>query len=506
VIVNEPNGSPVVFGAGGLAQPTSAIWPYVLLLGLLALLAFIALKRFARDRRRIAALTAQIELLSYRRKIVFDFLHDLGEAFTEGIDLEELLRMIANFSVNTTQASAGAVFLLDSERKTLRAEVVIGPYPPPERPASLPGPGLTGRPRDLEQMVKSQTIPLGKGLIGEVAQRGKPVLIQDGLRDPRLVQYEEPSLQTRTAIFIPLKFKDEVLGVMAVVNKQAGETAPFFNANDLFLLDSLADHAAISLYNTTLYTLEAEQKRIDNDLRVASEIQKMLLPEHAPAVRNFELCGHNTAAQHVGGDYYDFLPLDDSRVGVVIADVSGKAIPGALVMTICRSAIRAQARLSQSPIEVLRHVNESVIPDLRPDMFVTILYGVLDSDARTFTFARAGHDPVIWYRAKTGTLEVITPHGMAVGLDRSGRFDRELEERRINLSPGDVLTLYTDGITESLDQEDREFGRAQLMEVVKDHAGESACKISESIFESLRQFTNESPALDDRTLIIIKAA
>jgi sigma-B regulation protein RsbU (phosphoserine phosphatase) len=487
----------------GLLGAQLGVWASLGLLGFIAIVTI--LWQLRAERRKTRALTAQIELLTHRRRIIFDFLHDLGEAFTEGIDLDELLRIIASFSVNTTQASAAAVFLFDREKENLRAEVIIGPFPPPLRPADADESKLASNTRYLEQVVKSQTIPLGQGLIGEVARTGKPVLIQDGLKDPRLVQYEEASLQTRTAIFIPLKFKEEVLGVMAVVNKQAGETAPFFNANDLFLLDSLADHAAISLYNTTLYTLQAEQEQIGSDLRIASEIQKMLLPDHAPTLRNFEMVGHNLAAQHVGGDYYDFLPLDGSRVGVVIADVSGKAIPGALVMTICRSAFRAQTGLSLSPAEVLHRVNHVLIPDLREDMFVTILYGILDGEQRTFTFVRAGHDPALWFHAQTKQVEVVRPRGTAVGLDRSGQFSQTLEEHQLALAPGDVVILYTDGITESLDSEDREFGREQLIEAIKASATGSAEQISRTIFERLRRFTGDIPPHDDRTLIVIKS-
>jgi sigma-B regulation protein RsbU (phosphoserine phosphatase) len=487
----------------GLLGSLLGVWAALALLGCIAIGTL--LWQLRGERQRTRALTAQIELLTHRRRIIFDFLHDLGEAFTEGIDLDELLRMIASFSVNTTQASAGAVFLLDREKKNLRAEVIIGPFPPPLRPGDAIEAKLAGNPRYLEQVVKSQAIPLGQGLIGEVARTGKPVLIQDGLKDPRLVQYQEPALQTRTAIFIPLKFKEEVLGVMAVVNKQAGETAPFFNANDLFLLDSLADHAAISLYNTTLYTLQAEQEQIGSDLRVASEIQKMLLPDHAPTVRNFDMVGHNIAAQHVGGDYYDFLPVNGSRVGVVIADVSGKAIPGALVMTICRSAFRAQTGLNLSPAEVLHRVNHVLIPDLREDMFVTILYGILDAEQRAFTFVRAGHDPALWFHAQTGQVEVVRPRGTAVGLDRSGQFSLTLEERQVMLAPGDVLILYTDGMTESLDAEDREFGRDRLINAVRESSGGTAQEISEFIFKRLNQFTGDAQPHDDRTLVVIKS-
>jgi sigma-B regulation protein RsbU (phosphoserine phosphatase) len=504
VISTAPHAGQDALLATSLAAVPNAAWPWLVSL-LCAVASGVLIQRLRTEQRKTKVLSAQIELSQHRRKIVFDFLHDLGEAFAGGIDRDELLRLIADFSVSTTQASAGAVFLLDAEKKFLRAEVVVGPFPPPLQPADVPG-TKSGEPlRDLEQILKSQTILFGEGLIGEVAQKGKPVLIQDGLKDARLVHYKDPALQTRTAIFIPLKFRDEVLGVMAVVNKQTGESAPFFNANDLFLLDALADHAAISLHNTTLYTIQAEQKQLDGDLRVASEIQQMLLPDHAPKVPNFELVGHNISARHVGGDYYDFLRLDETHVGVVIADVSGKAIPGALVMTMCRSAIRAQTNLDLSPIDVVRRANELLLPDLREDMFITLLYGILDSTKRTFTFVRAGHDPLLWYHAQTEAVEVVAPHGTAVGLDRSERFGRELEARRLNVAVGDLLVLYTDGITESLNADEAEFGRDQLIELIKQNSGSTVGQICETVFERVREFTNNGPLHDDRTLIVIKA-
>ncbi len=487
------------FTPGSLGVPTG-VWASAVLLSGAAIVMLAT--RLRRERRRVRALSTQIELLSQRRRVIFDFLHDLGEAFTEGISVDELLRMIATFSVQTTQASAGAVFLLDQDKAHLQAEVVIGPFPPPLRAPELEGKANIP-PRQLEQIVRSQTIPMGEGLIGEVAQSGKPVLIQDGLKDPRLVQHEDPALQTRTAIFIPLKFKDEVLGVMAVVNKQPGEFAPFFNANDLFLLDSLADHAAISLYNTTLYTLEAEQKQLDSDLRVASDIQRMLLPDRAPVLRNFQITGRNVPAQRVGGDYYDFLPLGETHLGVVIADVSGKAIPGALIMTLCRSAFRAQTGFL--PAEVLRRVNQALLPDLREDMFVTILYGILDANDRSFRLVRAGHDPALWYRAQTGQVEIVRPRGVAVGLARAEEFAARLEERQLELAPGDIVVLYTDGITESVNTADTEFGREQLMEAIRENAAGSAEQIAQAVFDRLRIFTGDAPPADDRTLIVIKA-
>jgi sigma-B regulation protein RsbU (phosphoserine phosphatase) len=479
-------------------------WALILSVHVLVILGLLWL--LVRRGRKNDELKAQLELLSHRRKIVFDFLHDLGEAFTEGIDLDELLRIIARFSVHTTQASAGAVFLLDKRTSTLRAAVVIGPFPPPIRSPEVLESKLASRARHLEQIIKAQTVPLGQGLIGEVARSGKPLLIQNGLEDPRIIQYEEPSLQTRTAIIMPLKFRQEVLGVMAVVNKESGESSGPFNANDLFLLDSLADHAAVSLHNTQLYTLQAEKQQLDADLRVASEIQRMLLPVRAPLLKNFQLAGANQPARQVGGDYYDFLPLSDSCLGIVIADVSGKAVPGALVMATCRSVIRAEARIDRSPQEVLRRVNQLVKSDLREDMFVTIIYGILDAERRTFTFARAGHDPVLWHHAASASVEVMAPKGVAVGLAQTERFNHCLEQRELACEPGDVLLLYTDGLTESLNPGGKEFGRDQLIDTLRTCAASSAEEISRAIFDRVHRFTGEGPAHDDQTLIVARAA
>jgi sigma-B regulation protein RsbU (phosphoserine phosphatase) len=302
-----------------------------------------------------------------------------------------------------------------------------------------------------------------------------------------------------------MKFRERVLGVMAVVNKQSADGAKIFTAGDLFLLDSVATHGAISLNNIEIYKRQEEQKLVEADMRVASEIQRMLLPDTAPDVANFDLHALNHAAQHVSGDYYDFIPLDESRVGVIIADVSGKAVSGALVMATCRAILRTQCALSNSPASVLVNVQRRLIADLPEDMFITMTYGILDGDARTFKFARAGHDPALWFEAAKNEIVTLVTKGIAVGLSRPEQFEKNLQEREIQLPPGDILVLYTDGITESLDAAENEFGRERLAASVRDCAHETAAEISACVIERLREFTGDDPPHDDRTLIVIKS-
>lgn len=461
--------------------------------------------QIALERKRNARLWAQIALTAQRRKLVIEFLHDLGEGFATGIKLDLLLQKIVQFSLNATQASAGAIFLFDDERQNLLAKVVLGPFPPPIHPESFVEERFAGKPDQLERVVRMQQIPAGEGLIGEVAATGKAILIRNGRIDHRLPRYTHPLLQSHTAIYMPMKFGEEVLGVMVVVNKVTDDGEREFDAADVFLLDSLATHGAISLNNFQLYRRQERQLLLDADMHVASEIQRMLLPDQAPEFENFELYALNHAAQHVSGDYYDFIELDDGHVGVVIADVSGKAVSGALVMATCRSVLRTQSVASLSPASVLRQVNRVLLEDLPEDMFVTLTYGVLDVAQRTFLFARAGHDPLMVYKGSERMVELHAPRGVAIGLSRREHFERVLEERRINLESGDMLVLYTDGITESLDAHEREFGRERLVKVVQESAGRSAYEISHDVIRQLDDFTGNKPPHDDRTLIVVKA-
>ena len=459
----------------------------------------------ARLREALGDQRAQLKLAAQRRKVVLEFLHDLGEAIGTGMDTTQLLEKIVRFSVHTTQASAGAVFLLDDEGKTLRCETVSGPFPPPKRPENFNEEKFAGRPDQLERVTREQTIAIGEGLIGAVARTGRQILIRHAAQDDRLPRYADPALQIQTAMYVPMKFRDRILGVMVVVNKHGQDLEKIFTAGDLFLLDSVATHGAISLHNVETYRQREEQRVLEADIRTASEVQRLLLPARPPVVTNFDLAALNQSAQHVGGDYFDFIRLDDARVGVVIADVSGKGVAGALVMATCRSILRNQCAQSSSPAGVLANVYRRLIADLPEDKFITLIYGILDGDARTFKFARAGHDPALWFHAAQNRVEVLSPKGSAIGLIRTEQFERNLQEVEIQFAPGDVLALYTDGITEPTSAGGEEFGRERLAQILMEKSAAPAREISDTIVARVREFTGDVPPHDDRTLIVLKA-
>jgi len=191
-------------------------------------------------------------------------------------------------------------------------------------------------------------------------------------------------------------------------------------------------------------------------------------------VEGFELAGINIPARQVSGDYFDYIKVDEDRLGVVIADVSGKGVPASLIMAICRSALRAEARGSVSPAEVLRKVNRQLYPDIKEDMFISMAYIILDHTNASVTLSRGGHDAPLLYRARTGEVEKLKPPGMALGIDSGDVFDRITGDISVPLETDDCLVLYTDGITEALDADGDEFGPERMIRSVQASAGEGA--------------------------------
>jgi sigma-B regulation protein RsbU (phosphoserine phosphatase) len=206
----------------------------------------------------------------------------------------------------------------------------------------------------------------------------------------------------------------------------------------------------------------------------------------------------------VGGDHYDFIDLGGSRLGVVIADVSGKGVTGALVMAICHAIVRTHATRHVQPADAVKEFRRLMAVDIPEDHFVTLLYGILDTDRREFTFVRAGHDPLLHYRAQTGIVEVHSPRGAAIGLDRGERFDRILQQARIPLAPGDAIVLFTDGLTETTDPQGEEFGLDRLTALVGEAGALAADDIANTIYDRVEHFAKGQPALDDQTLVVIK--
>jgi len=250
----------------------------------------------------------------------------------------------------------------------------------------------------------------------------------------------------------------------------------------------------------------AEQERMQKEMQVAQEIQQMLLPSEFPDLEGYELASYYEAAREVGGDYYDFVEVDKDTLGIAVADVSGKGVPGSLVMTMIRTALRTEARGLKDAAEVLSRVNDFVIGDMKKGMFVTVFYVIIDSKRRRLNYASAGHNPMILYRASTQKTYYLNPRGFPIGiqLHEKDLFRKSIDSDTIQLAEEDILLIYTDGITEAMNAKRDLFGEERLLKIFRENGQLRVNPFVEQIKEDILSFTEGNPQSDDITLVAIR--
>jgi sigma-B regulation protein RsbU (phosphoserine phosphatase) len=453
------------------------------------------------QRLLISRLTREREEIRTEESRVFDFLHGLGEAFSADVRPADLHRLIVEGTMRIVEAEHGALYLLDRSGTILvPAFISSGVAPFVAVPAHVLKQGKTA-PVALDSYLRLHSVPLGDGLIGGVMQRGE-ILSGDGDRPAPLEFLSGNGEFTPGCLMIaPLMYARQKLGVLAISNSRGGA---LFQPSDAQVFSSIAEQSAFALYNAIVFSDASEKKRLDHDLDVARDIQRILLPSSAPEIPGYQIAGINVPARQVSGDYLDYLKLADEKMGIVIADVSGKGVPASLIMAMCRSALRSEASGCDSAAYVLRKVNRLLFPDIKEDMFVSMAYGILDPASNELVLARAGHDAPLKFDAATGKISKINPPGMAIGIDSGDVFDRVVSDVTIAMEPGDCLIFYTDGITEALDRNGAEFGLDRLMRAVQSSAPQGAAAIIRRLTHDVGEFSGNLPQHDDITLIAIR--
>ena len=249
-----------------------------------------------------------------------------------------------------------------------------------------------------------------------------------------------------------------------------------------------------------------EQERIYKEMQVAQEIQHSLLPRRVPEVSGYDIASYYKAAKEVGGDYYDFMNVDNDTLGVVVADVSGKGVPGSLVMTMIRTAMRMEARGNHSAADVMSRMNEFVMDDMKKGMFVTVFYVILDSRNRVISYSSAGHNPMILFRAETRETYFLNPRGFPVGINLPDDrlFKKSIDVEKIKLKKDDMLIIYTDGVTEAMNEKREQYGEERLLHLIRENADKSPQEFIDSLNEDISRFTGDEPQNDDITVVSIK--
>ncbi len=456
---------------------------------------------YQRQRWRIRQLERSKEEIQVEENLVFDFLHGLGEAFRDVIRPHDLHRLIVESSTRILDAHGGALYMVDRTGSKLMPAFISKGCPPlievPERVLQQ----AATSPAELDNYLRTHPISADEGLVGRVWKNGQAVLLSDLADAPELSKLRNTALGAASVMVTSLLYGRQNMGVLAIAN---GPMSAPFTASDFVVFKSISEQSAFALYNAIIYSEANEKKRLDHDLQIARDIQRILLPSEPPAIEGFDIAGVNFPARQVSGDYFDYIQVDDDRLGVVIADVSGKGVPASLIMAICRSVLRAEARLNRSPAEVLRKVNRQLYPDIKEDMFISMAYLILDHKNNQVTLSRGGHDAPLLYRAATGAVEVLKPPGMALGIDSGDVFDRITGDISVPLQRNDCLVLYTDGITEALDGNGDEFGPERMIQSVRASASEGAEAITKRLTADVRNFADGHPQNDDITLIIVR--
>ena len=453
------------------------------------------------QKRRIRRLERSHEEIQVEETLVFDFLHGLGEAFRETIRPQELHRLIVEGAVRILDAHGGALYVTDRTGGKLTPAFISKDCPPLVDVPSNILQQAAANPIALETFLRLRTVAPREGVIGRVWQAGQAVCLNEFSEAPELAQLRGSAFGSVSVMATALRYGDQDLGVLALANGPMG--APFSQA-DLVVFKSIAEQSAFALYNATIYSMANEKKRLDHDLEIARDIQRILLPSEAPAIDGFQISGINVPARQVSGDYFDYIHVNQERLGVAIADVSGKGVPASLIMAICRSVLRAEAARNPSPADVLRKVNRQLYPDIKEDMFISMAYLILGHQQDGVTLARAGHDAPLWYKRQSQTVMPVKSPGMVVGIDSGSVFDRLTADFAVPLERNDCLVLYTDGVTETLNSEGDEFGVDRMMQSVRASANDSAQAIVKRIIEDVREFTGSVPQNDDMTLIAIR--
>jgi len=468
-------------------------WIYWTILAIAALAAFFRLRHILKERNA----------LLQEKEVIFNFVHDVSEAFAESISgvpqTDFLLKRVLFYAQQTAKACAGAIYFREPDGDTLRVRALAGLFPPiaggmadePEQ-----GDGFFQR---METMARNQPARVGEGLVGTVAAQGIPLLIEDAERDSRVPRFRSEFLQIQSILLVPMRFQNTVLGVLVVVNRI--DDASFIQA-DLNLLQALADQASITIYYAK-FNEELDKKRVlDYDLRVARRIQMALLPTQIPQAPGLEIAAFSMPAREIGGDFYDFVTIDNDHLGLTVADVSGKGVTGAILMSICRSVFRAHAPGCLSPGAVLKAINRVIVGDIHEDMFISMLYCILNTRTAEITLACAGHPRPLLISAGGQTVPVEAA-GVAIGLVEADMFDHRLQETTVTLHPGDLWVLFTDGVTEAMNAEHKEWGLANLQRAVLADVARGSSAIVAHVRQELLAFAGDVAQYDDMTLVVL---
>ncbi len=403
---------------------------------------------------------------------------DITKKISRSVDLEEVLNLVMDTLGSLLPYDAAGIYLIeygaeDGNPYIFKSKVIRG--------------------YEISFELIEPRLRLGEGFLGRVAQTGEPIISPDVSKDPRYFAARKP---TRSEMVAPIISNDRVIGAFDLESDRLNA----YSEDDLSVLQLLTSQVAIIIEKERLYEQVVEKKRIEAQIEIARQVQLELLPDHDPQFDNFDVSAYIFPTEEVSGDYYDWVKIFDDQIGIVVADAVGKGIPAALLMAFLRASLRAGIQVGYAPHIAMSKVGNLLWDSTEDHQFITAIYGILDTTNRTFVYSNAGHNPPLLMKPD-GEYRFVeygdTPLGMFV--------DARYHQHFIRFEQGQVMVIYTDGITEAANALGEEYGEDRFAKSVLACIDLPAKEMIDFIRKGVADFTERKFLDDDGTLFIVKA-
>lgn len=403
-------------------------------------------------------------------------LHEISRMFESSKNIDALLKYVLEKCMDLMNAESASSMMVVEGTDELEFKIVLGPK---------------------SEGVKPFRLKIGKGLSGWVAEHNESILIPNAYKDPRF----DPSFdkrsgyKTKSMLCVPLTYKSKPIGVMTILNRLDGNP---FTESDKNLLTTFASQAALAIENAQLLQTTLEKERLDKELQVASEIQHLIIPQSIPRIKGLDISATYVPCKEVSGDFYDIIQLNEDEFVFVIADVSGKGIPGAMLVSTMQAILKAYFEYTKDLKSIITNLNDRIIKNTTEDRFITFFFGLYHTGKKTLTYINAGHNPPILI-LDNNTQKRLNKGGIFIGCLP---WDYEIET--IALPKNSILALFTDGIIEAMNDQQEEFGESRLVQILCENQSIKMDTLKEKIIHDVKNHVRGKTLNDDLTLALFK--
>ena len=420
-------------------------------------------KNLEEENQRLRSAVAELSILN-----------DIATTISSTQPVEQIVDLIVKKCVKHLNVEQGAVMLLDEKDKDKPLHTMI---------------------REQQSSLDLLPYRFDAQLTGWMLKNQSPLLVNKLNEDERFKELVDATTPIESFLSVPLNIKSNMIGVLTVFNKRAEEN---FTPSDQKLLSIIASQSAQIIENARLLEEERNLRVMQEEMKLARQTQLNLLPKEIPKIPGHRFAARTISAKEVGGDLYDFIQIDENNFAFCLGDVTGKGMPAAMLMANIQATLRAQIQNGYSCAESLFRSNNLLHARTEPTKFVTLFLGILNSDTNEICFSNAGHDPPFHFTKSK--LNILKTGGMLLGAFP----DSQYEQEKIIMKPGELLILFSDGITEAMNKDNKEFGEEKLIDIISNYKNADPELIIDKIISATRVHAGKTPQSDDMTLMIIR--